>query len=147
MKDPVRWIRRFLRRWARARRQLRLLRRFDRGYRGCLLGRKPTTPCLESEEAPRILRALRRKGRTLLHMCDNRQCVRPDHLFYGTQSDNVRDCVLKGRHGWGGSAEARARREAALEVRVEAYREFGRRLLDILSECPKCHLPGGRRPL
>jgi len=33
----------------------------------------------------------------VLHRCDVKHCVRPDHLFLGTQQDNVRDCVSKGR--------------------------------------------------
>lgn len=33
----------------------------------------------------------------VLHRCDNKRCVRPDHLFLGTQKTNVRDCVAKGR--------------------------------------------------
>ena len=31
------------------------------------------------------------------HHCDNPACVRPDHLFAGTDGDNVRDCIAKGR--------------------------------------------------
>lgn len=34
------------------------------------------------------------------HTCDNPPCVRFDHLFVGTRSDNMRDCWEKGRHAW-----------------------------------------------
>jgi len=31
------------------------------------------------------------------HSCDTPSCWNPDHLFAGTQKDNIRDCQLKGR--------------------------------------------------
>lgn len=32
------------------------------------------------------------------HHCDNPPCVRADHLFAGTVTDNVQDMIRKGRH-------------------------------------------------
>lgn len=33
----------------------------------------------------------------ILHRCDNPSCFNPKHLFIGTQLDNIRDCIRKGR--------------------------------------------------
>ena len=38
-------------------------------------------------------------GMFVLHHCDNPPCVRPDHLFTGTQLDNMRDRQSKGKYG------------------------------------------------
>ena len=37
------------------------------------------------------------EGLSVLHRCDVRCCVNPDHLFLGTQNDNMKDCAQKGR--------------------------------------------------
>jgi len=38
------------------------------------------------------------KNELACHRCDNPPCVRPSHLFVGTQRENILDAMSKGRH-------------------------------------------------
>jgi len=38
------------------------------------------------------------RGRMAAHTCDNPFCINPNHLFPATASENLKDCVAKGRH-------------------------------------------------
>lgn len=65
-------------------------------------------------QAHRVVWALTRgtipKGLHVLHRCDRRRCVNPQHLFLGTAGDNIRDAVAKGRQvcGYGIAAKRKA---------------------------------------
>lgn len=41
------------------------------------------------------------KGMHVLHTCDNPRCVRPSHLYVGSNQDNVDDKLRKGRQPFG----------------------------------------------
>jgi DNA-directed RNA polymerase specialized sigma24 family protein len=47
------------------------------------------------------------EGLWVLHRCDNPPCVRPDHLFLGTQRENNEDCSRKQRRRRIGTAGAK----------------------------------------
>lgn len=55
----------------------------------------------------------------VLHKCDNKLCVNPNHLFLGTAADNVLDMVNKDRHSKGiNHGHAKVTEEIVREIRA-----------------------------
>lgn len=63
-------------------------------------------------------------GLCVLHRCDNPPCVRPDHLWVGTRSENTQDMLQKGRHGAWRHPErvARGERNSGARLTLEQVR-------------------------
>ncbi len=72
-------------------------------------------------------------GMLVCHHCDTPDCVNPEHLFLGTQKDNMEDCEAKGRTRRGEThpsakltvADVIAIREAINTSQRELAEEFG----------------------
>lgn len=63
-------------------------------------------------------------GQWVLHRCDNPPCVRPDHLFLGTRSDNIRDMFAKERGRPNGGVIARGATHPMVRLTEAQVREI-----------------------
>lgn len=55
------------------------------------------------------------KGKLVLHHCDNRKCINPEHLYVGDYKDNARDMIKRNRH-WGRRVLSDAQIKRILEL-------------------------------
>ncbi len=70
------------------------------------------------------------EGHHVLHRCDNPPCWNPSHLFTGTDLDNARDCISKGRSNRGERNGASKSTDAQVED-VKRRVAAGERQVDV----------------
>lgn len=81
-------------------------------------------------------------GKLCLHSCDNPRCVNPEHLFLGSNADNVDDRTRKDRSNKpDGESNPSAKLTVAQVKTIRAlYPLIGRTALAIIFKTKKCNI-------
>lgn len=81
------------------------------------------------------------EGLMVLHRCDVRDCVNPEHLFLGTCDDNLKDCSRKGRmHPGEQNGMAKLSTEQVEEIKRLLATGVARKLIAVQFEVHSGHI-------
>lgn len=69
------------------------------------------------------------RGKKILHTCDNPICVRKEHLYPGTNADNTRDMMTRGRNRWIGAGIKKLTKTQRLDLCILARSGKPQRML------------------
>jgi len=73
------------------------------------------------------------KDKQVCHTCDNPSCVNPNHLFLGTNEDNHKDKVAKGRQARGPGHGLSAEKHPNSKLSNQQVKEIRQKLLNGIS--------------
>jgi len=117
------------------------------GYGQISAGRRGLQPLKAHRVSYEIVNGRIPSGLFCCHKCDNPACVNPDHLFLGTQKDNLDDMYAKGRD----KTRAKPRKPRKLsDIQVYEIRNDPRIQREIaadygVSTCLVSNIKNGRR--
>ena len=74
------------------------------------------------------------KGQLVCHSCDTTNCVNPEHLFAGTNADNMKDKVGKGRQTQGTGFGDRCKLTVQDVLKIRGIENLNKTTADIARE-------------
>lgn len=80
------------------------------------------------------------KGTFVLHTCDNKRCVNPEHLKIGTPAENSADMVSKGRQTKGEDSHLATLTEAVVKDIRSVQGELSSREAAAIFGCSKTNI-------